>query len=427
MIRRGRFARLRRAGILLAALVVAGAFAAPAEDDAQPLRVGTSGDYRPFSYRGDDAAPAGFDIALIRAFAADTGREVAFVPFAWPKLARDLAEGRFDLAASGVTVRPERSAVGSFSLPIAETRALALARNPERWGGNATLDRPSINIAVNAGGHLERVARARFPRASLMAIPDNDAVIALLAEERVHAVVTDDVEAPHWEALVDAPLARVGPLSRDRKAWLVAPDRPELSAELDAWLLEREADGSLAALRAEWLGGARAASAEPLMALLAALDERLSMMPTVGVVKRRDGLPLAVPEREEYVIDRALEDLRAAALRAEREPPPDAPVRALFRAQIDAARHIQSRAVRRDDDFPETLPDLETQLRPGLIRIGARIARLLLMLPPDLQLDTVRAAARDQLRAPHLEDTHRDALAEAIAACTATPEPKTPE
>jgi hypothetical protein len=31
-----------------------------------------------------------------------------------------------------------------------------------------------------------------------MAIPDNHAVIGLLIEERVHAVVTDDVEAPHW-------------------------------------------------------------------------------------------------------------------------------------------------------------------------------------------------------------------------------------
>lgn len=404
------------------------AWAAAANDEPGKLRVGTSGDYRPFSFTGDEGEPDGFDIALIRAFAADTGREVVFVPFTWPRLVRDLASGRFDLAASGVTVRPERSAVGLFTVPVAETRAIALARNPERWGGRATLDRPAIRIAVNAGGHLEQVARASFPRASLLAIPDNGAVIELLREERVHAVVTDDVEAPHWEERVDEPLARVGPLSRDRKAWLVSPDQPELAAELDAWLLAREADGVLAARRQEWLGEARAPSADPLLALLAALDERLSMMPIVGVVKRREGFPIAVPEREAYVIDAAVEAVHAAAARAEREPPSDDAVRALFRAQIDAAKHIQSRAVREDDEFPEELPDLESQLRPGLLRIGARIARLLLTLPEDLDPNSARAAAQDQLRAPHLEPTHRDALADAIAAISAkNPPPKASE
>jgi chorismate mutase len=232
------------------------------------------------------------------------------------------------------------------------------------------------------------------------------------------------VEAPHWEARIDEPLARIGPLSRDRKAWLVAPDRPELSGELDAWLLAREGDGTLAALRSEWLGEARAATAEPLFALLAALDERLAMMPTVAVVKRRDGVPLAVPEREAFVIDRALADVHAAAERAGREPPPDPAVRALFRAAIDAAKHVQVEAVRENDDAPKTLPDLDTALRPGLIRIGARIARLLLELPDDLDPDAVRAAAHDQLRARYLEDRHRDALAEAITACSTGDEPE---
>ena len=54
----------------------------------------------------------------------------------------------------------------------------------------------------------------------------------------------------------------------------------ELADDLDAWLLEREADGTLAALRASHLGeGAAAPVATPLGALLAALDERLALMP----------------------------------------------------------------------------------------------------------------------------------------------------
>jgi len=231
-------------------------------------------------------------------------------------------------------------------------------------------------------------------------------------------VVTDSVEAPRWEARAEQPLARIGPLSRDRKAWLVRSDAGELAADLDAWLLAREADGTLAKMREEWLRGAATRTAEPLRALLAALDERLALMPLVGVVKRRDGVALVAPEREKLVLDRALADLRTEAKRSGREAPPEPRVRALFEAQFEVARLVQSRAVKDPAYQPETLPDLENELRPALLRIGERTARLVLALPPSLDSAAVRAMARDELRAPYLGAEQRDALADAIAALT---------
>ena len=389
----------------------------------ETLRVGTSGDYAPFSRAEGQSSPEGFDIALLQAWAEESGRELEWVRFAWPALRSDLAAGRFDLAASGVTVRPERSAVGRFTVPLTETGAFALARTPERWSEKTSLDRPQIRIAVNAGGHLERVARRAFPHATLLALPDNAGVPGLLAEEAVDAVVTDSAELPHWEAQIDAPLARIGPLTRDRKAWLVRADRPALAAELDAWLLAREADGRLAAARAQWLSGVEelesltgARTAEPLLALLAAMDERLELMPLVGFIKRRDGLALEVPEREARVIESALENLRAAAETAGVEPPDEAAVGAFFRAQMAAAKAVQWRAVKDDDFRPAELPDLDDALRPALLRIGARIAQLLLTLPTGLEADAVGAAAARSLRAPYLEPADRESLAEAIAA-----------
>ncbi|HKA14209.1 MAG TPA: transporter substrate-binding domain-containing protein, partial [Myxococcota bacterium] len=282
-------------------------------------------------------------------------------------------------------------------------------------------DRPEIRIAVNAGAHLEQVARASFPNATLIAVRENDAVIGLLIDERVEAVVTDSVEAPLWEARAGQPLARIGPLSRDRKAWLVRADAGELAADLDAWLLAREADGTLARTRDEWLHGAATRTADPLRALLAALDERLALMPLVGVVKRRDGVPLVVPAREALVLDRALADLGAEAKRSGRAAPPEKSVRALFEAQFEAARAVQSRAVKDPNYHPDPLPDLERELRPALLRIGERTARLLLALPRDADAAAVRAAAREELRAPYLDAAQRDALADAIAACTVVP------
>ena len=423
--------RARLAIVLATALLAVGAGA----QSASPVRVGTSGDYRPFSSGGDDERPLeGFDVRLVEAWAQDRGRALVWVRFAWPKLQESMTRKRFDFAASGITVRPERSAAGRFTVPIAETAPLVLARTPERFRSLHDLDRPSIQIAVNAGGHLERVARRRFPRASLIAVPDNRAVLGLLSEERVHAVVTDSVEATHWEAEAGLPLRRLGPLATDRKAWWVQPDRGKLARDLDAWLLEREADGTLARLRAEWLGDDSPATADPLGGLIAAIDERLALMPLVGVVKRRDGVALEVPEREAFVLDRAVADFetavaaKTAALEAAGETPPEAPappaasaVRALFRAQIEAAKRVQWRAVKDPGYVPPALPDLDAALRPGLVRIGERITALILELPTELDPESVRARTRAALRAPFLDDELRDAIADAIVGCRETP------
>jgi cyclohexadienyl dehydratase len=106
-----------RAARLLALLLAFAACAhAPQRTPPLELRVGTSGDYAPFSER-DASAPdglAGFDVELVRRFAAERGVRPVWVRFRWPELAGDLRAGRFDVAVGGVTVRPERIALGRF-------------------------------------------------------------------------------------------------------------------------------------------------------------------------------------------------------------------------------------------------------------------------------------------------------------------------
>ncbi len=74
----------------------------------------------------------------------------------------------------------------------------------------------------------------------------------------------------------------------------------------------------------------------------------------------------------------------------------------------------------RDLDFeaPDTLPSLESELRPALLRIGERITRLLLTLPPNLNANTVQRATRDALRAPYLSEASTLAIADAITRAT---------
>jgi len=416
---------MRRTSGLALALVLGllPAGPAPGEDEPRTLRVGTSGDYAPFSsVTGSDPVEfQGFDVALARAYAEDRELALEFVRFSWPDLLADLAAGHFDVAMSGITVRPDRSARGNFSVPVAESGAVALVREPDRWLDLDDLDNRLARVGVNAGGHLEHVARLRLPSATLIAIPENALVLRALVDELIDAAVTDTAEVPGWASQLKGS-AVFGPFTRDRKAFLTGPDSAELAADLDAWLLARGADGDLDALRAEYPGVDPPETEGVLGALLAAVDERLSLMPLVGVAKRDQGIPLEVPEREALVLDRAVEAVVATAKRDGVEPPPEAAVRAFFHAQMDAAKQVQWAAVQDADyDPPAPHPSVVGELRPALLRIGRRIAALAVALPPGQRPDEVVEAARRDLRSPYLSSAAIDAIGKAIGALRAGP------
>jgi cyclohexadienyl dehydratase len=137
------------------------------------------------------------------------------------------------------------------------------------------------------------------------------------------------------------------------------------------------------------------------------------------VVKRRSGLPLEVPEREEIVLDRATTAALAAAHRADVRAPSSLDIRSFFQAQMEAAKQVQRKAVRDANYAPDPpLPDLDRDLRPALLRIGERIARLSILLPGNLEPANVRAAAEDALRAPYLPNASRRGIADAVVDLT---------
>jgi len=353
---------------LLVALVLAAGCSRHRTPTGPPLRVGVTGDYAPFAFT-QNGAPAGFDVEVLGRFARETGRPLEIVYYRWPDLTHDLAAGRFDVAAGGVTVRPERALAGTFTRPVVDTGAVvltryAVARKP------AELDRQGRRIAVNAGGHLERVARRTFQKAMIRTVPDNTLLPGLLDAGSVDAIVSDTIEADVFRATLLHTAVQLGPITRDRKAYLARD--PALAKELDAWLRAREADGSLAALRVKWFGAAheekRTASESDVDALLALVDLRLSFMMTVAAAKERAGLPVADPNQEQRV-------QAAARARAVADGLAPGSVDFFFQAQIDAARAVQQAYLDTPKDArpPVDTLDLNGQLRPALAVVSDAI------------------------------------------------------
>jgi cyclohexadienyl dehydratase len=369
---------------------------------------------------------AGFSIDVARAYAEATRRRMEWVRFRWPGLTTDLAAERFDLALSGITIRPDRSISGRFSHPLTASGAVALVPTEADLWSAADLDVPGRAIAVNAGGHLEQTARRLFPKARIEAIANNAAVLDRLGRDGVHAVLTDSLEAPHWQARHPGPLRAIGPLTRDRKAAWFPPSRTAEAARFDAWLIEAEAAGTLAALRAKH-GLPTTATCEPSAALVARIDERLSLMTRVAQSKWVRGVAIEDQTREQRVLERATAAVQAAARRLGRPAPAPEAVTRLYRAQIDAAKAIQRRwitaqgppvppAKEADAAAAQTRAreHLEREIRPALLFLGDRIADLVVRVAnapgrPDA------AALAAALEGHGLPAEQRDALLDAFS------------
>lgn len=385
---------MRRLLAFVAPLFFALALPAHAQDVLPTsIRIGTSGDYAPFSIvedvvPGSAPVPAGFDVAVAERFAAEAGLRIEWVFFRWPDLAADLAAGRFDVAMSGVTWTAARATQGHLTRAVAATGPC--------WLGAETPKR----VAVNRGGALERFARRRFAGAEITAVESNRTLPDLLARGAVDAIVTDRFEKRFFRAR--AWPEHCEPAS-ERKVYWVSPARAhDLGPRLDAWLAKNEA--AVDALRARWLGGSAPRTELDHVVDLAA--RRLALMPAVARAKRAGVRPLVDPAREAQVI----EGVRARARKAKLDPDS---VEALFRLQIELGTRVQARA---GDALLADAPalDLATALRPAISALGDRIVASLATAAP---FDARALAAVDLTPlAPWLEPDEREALRAALGA-----------
>jgi cyclohexadienyl dehydratase len=384
-------------------LVVAGCSAAPspvreraavsAPEASQPapeglplpvLRVGTSGDYAPFSTRDASGKLSGFDAELAEELVRDLGFELRWVPFRWPQLKEQIAAGEFDVAMGGVTWQPARAVSGYM------TRALA------RGGPCVLGDADARRIAVNRGGILQAWAQRELVGRELVTVDDNQSLPALLAAGSVGAIVTDSFEIaafarPGWAHRCEPALTR--------KVYWVAPAQPrELGERIDAWLRANVARVQTAQER--WFGERQRLDATTHLVDL--LARRFAFMPLVAALKAQSDLPIEDLPREREVLAAVTESARRAEL-------PEKPAVALFALQIEL-----SKAVQRRQREPSSL-DLARDIRPALSELGERIlyavaearreGALAELAPADLELLSpwLTPEEREQIRTALLE------------------------
>jgi cyclohexadienyl dehydratase len=219
------------------------------------LRVGTTGDYPPFSHSERGESFEGIDIELARDLAASLEVRLALVRTSWPTLLTDLEAGRWDIAMSGISRTEARARAGRLSRAYYTGGKTPIARceRKDRFASLDQIDTPGVRVIVNPGGTNEEFVDAHITRAEKVLHPDNRTIFHALIAGAADVMITDRIEVAlqtrrHAELCATMPHT----LTYQEKGYLLPRD-DAWKQYVDSWLVARMQNGMVARLIEEHL------------------------------------------------------------------------------------------------------------------------------------------------------------------------------
>ncbi|THD44759.1 MAG: transporter substrate-binding domain-containing protein [Bradyrhizobium sp.] len=221
------------------------------------LRVGTTGDYPPFTTRAADGTYSGLDADAAQSLAAALGVKVEFVATRWGDLTHDLAAGAFDIGMGGVSITLERQKTAFFSTPYLRDGKTPIARcaDKEKFASLAEIDHPEVKVIVNPGGTNEKFDRTHLSAAQIELWSDNLTIFDQLEKGDADLMITDASETLYQQKRHAGVLCAIhpdAPFDFSEKAYLLPRDEA-LKAFVDQWLHVSRENGAFAAIKAKWL------------------------------------------------------------------------------------------------------------------------------------------------------------------------------
>ena len=221
--------------------------------------VGTTGDYRPLSYREPETgAYWGFCLDVAGEIAKAMNVTVSYVPTSWPTLTADvLAEPQtFDFAICGITITDIRLETMDMSEGYLGNGKTILCRNEDagKYTCQEDLNRPEVRVMVNPGGLNEKFARANLPNCTLIVYERNEEIPNQVAEGHADVMITEITEAP-WYVQNDTRLAAPlldKPFTRGQIGVLMRKGQEDLMDVVNATIRQMKADGRLKALHEKY-------------------------------------------------------------------------------------------------------------------------------------------------------------------------------
>jgi cyclohexadienyl dehydratase len=168
---------------------LAAAFPANAEESRlqsilqkKEIRVGTSGDYQPFSYLNPkNDQYEGMDIEMAHKLGEALKAKVVFVRFKWPELAADLLADKFDIAMGGIGRNVERGKTFAYTNSFMTFGTCPLVRQGDesKFPDFPSINRPGVKVILNQGGINDRHFTPLLTQATILRHNKNEEIAGL--------------------------------------------------------------------------------------------------------------------------------------------------------------------------------------------------------------------------------------------------------
>lgn len=222
------------------------------------IRVGTTGDYKPFSYLNPATGEyEGHDIDMAKKLADDLGVKVVFVKTTWPTLMDDLLADKYDIAMGGITRTLERAKKAQLSHPYINFGKSPLIRmaDKDKYKSLADIDQPNVKIGVNPGGTNEKFVRANLKNAQIIVFEKNLEIPGKVASGEVDVMITDSIEAKSYakeDQRLYAPLTDQT-FTKSQMGFLMPRGDFVFGNWVNLWMEEMTLQGDLEKITSKWI------------------------------------------------------------------------------------------------------------------------------------------------------------------------------
>ncbi|AZV28069.1 ArtI protein [Pseudomonas syringae] len=220
------------------------------------LRVCTTGDYKPYTFKRPDGGFEGIDIAMAQTLADSLGVKVEWVQTTWKTLMPDMQAGKCDIGVGGISVTLERQKKAFFSNTLDVDGKIPLVRctDQSKYQTIDQINQPNVRLVEPAGGTNEAFVHAFLPKAQL-ALHDNVTIFEQLLDNKADVMITDASEALYQQKLKPG-LCAVNPsqfMQYGEKAYLLPRDDISWKLYVDQWLHLSKVTGKYQKVLSEWI------------------------------------------------------------------------------------------------------------------------------------------------------------------------------
>lgn len=226
--------------------------------DARVLKVCTTGDYRPFTYKDPKTGEyTGLDVDMARDLAKRLEVKAEFVDTTWKDLMPDFLDS-CDLAVGGVSISLERVEQAAFSTATLDEgkTPITLCENVDKFDTISKINQPGVRSITPIGGTNQKFADKHYPRGEIIEFEDNNSIFDEIIDGNADVMTTDASET-RWVDNEHPELCAVHPdkpFDYSQKAYMLPRGDTAFKEYIDAWLNIAAHDGTTAKAEKPWFG-----------------------------------------------------------------------------------------------------------------------------------------------------------------------------